>query len=51
MFTRLTFILPPASQPAPKRSVIISDRKQIDIIPCTTMSGKPHLIAASLSLW
>src|SRR5262249_12809666 len=50
-FTRRTSSLPPWCQPAPYRSASASATKQTDIMPCTTMSGKPSARAISRSVW
>jgi len=46
-----TDMRPPRSQPIPKARCITSETKQVLIMPCTTMSGKPRACAASRSVW
>ena len=45
-----TDMRPPRSQPSPKWSCISCDTKHVDIIPCTTIVGKPSFFACSRSV-
>ena len=46
----LTDIRPPSSQPIPKWSCMTCETKQVDIMPWTTMFGKPSFFASSRSV-
>ena len=49
-FVSFSDMRPPSRKPRPKASSITCAAKQVDIIPCTTMFGKPSFFACSASV-